>query len=983
MAGTIYTATPLHTDTASNLYVSGTMGVGTAITSSRWVGIAAATSSRAQMNLASSGGVNPSSPANGDLWWNGTNLYFRTGSSTVDLLVGSTMTGSLFTDGGATTYLTSVSDNLALGGSSSTSPFFFDATNQLLTLTNTTSGLSFRVNDETSDTTPFVIDASGNVGIGTATPGAKLDIGGAASIISNTSGDITINPASGTVSFSGASLSNVLNATLSGNLIVNGGNVGIGNTSPGSRLQVSGGDILLNDVVGQNATRIKSYNSGASLWLLTPTTTSYTLFGTAHDWDTAVGLSYGPGTIGAGTGLLRIGQLQKNNANFTHGVTALYTNGLERMRIDSSGRVGIGVTSPTQMLDVAGSINTNGGLLTGTIVDAMPSNLIYNGNIETDTSGWVTNLATASRQAPGFYGGYSLRLVYSGSGDNYATYTLPVISQTLANRSYTFSFWARADSNGTFTSTPRLQETTGYTDACVINDIVLTTSWKKFKATCTWGAGISSTGWRVVLRTTGNASNHVYYDGISVQNGTSGTEYNAFSTSDTGNTIFYDGNIGIGDATPDTKLKVVGSLCVKSDGNNCAGSTAGTIYANNTSVQSADLAESYRTSDMSVSNGDILSVLPDGFGEVIKANISNSDNIIGVVSTSPGITMNAVDDETFRPVGLVGKVPVKVFKHITNIDYGDPIGASVINGVGYSDRDEVQTIVGRALENTYDWDNTKCTSVSNINSIIWPKDNGDNSMKPCFSVPVSSFTLTVRNALLDNYGITDSETIYVGKIMAYVNPGYYQPDWISSELADIVNEFKDGNLGSSGYWSLDSNTSILTSNYDIGGNSFNANYGRFAIINGGIMNLSDGNFTVDSLGNTSIAGDILLAGVLKGTNGNILAMLGDSAGLNAFEIKNNNGETVFKVDSLGVVAGKGVYRSGWILVPANSNTVLNHQLNMSPSNITLVISNNSNGTNFTTRGVGSDYYYENVDDNNVRLVNTTNTNVYIKTTLYK
>jgi len=53
-----------------------------------------------------------------------------------------------------------------------------------LMVTNLGDGLSFRVNDATgdADTTPFVVDASGNVGIGTATPGSKLhikDTGGA------------------------------------------------------------------------------------------------------------------------------------------------------------------------------------------------------------------------------------------------------------------------------------------------------------------------------------------------------------------------------------------------------------------------------------------------------------------------------------------------------------------------------------------------------------------------------------------------------------------------------------------------------------------------------------------------------------------------------------------------------------------------------------------------------------------------------------
>jgi len=37
--------------------------------------------------------------------------------------------------------------------------------------------------------------------------------------------------------------------------------------------------------------------------------------------------------------------------------------------------------------------------------------------------------------------------------------------------------------------------------------------------------------------------------------------------------------VGIGDTSPDTKLKVVGAICAKADANDCAGSTAGTVYA--------------------------------------------------------------------------------------------------------------------------------------------------------------------------------------------------------------------------------------------------------------------------------------------------------------------------------------------------------------------------------------------------------------------
>ena len=48
----------------------------------------------------------------------------------------------------------------------------------VLSITNTGTGNSFVVNDQASDSSPFVIDASGNVGIGTITPTQALDVTG-------------------------------------------------------------------------------------------------------------------------------------------------------------------------------------------------------------------------------------------------------------------------------------------------------------------------------------------------------------------------------------------------------------------------------------------------------------------------------------------------------------------------------------------------------------------------------------------------------------------------------------------------------------------------------------------------------------------------------------------------------------------------------------------------------------------------------------
>jgi len=55
---------------------------------------AAATTTTAPINLTSSAATNPSSPTEGMLWYNGTNLYFRGSSSTSDLLATSGVSGT-------------------------------------------------------------------------------------------------------------------------------------------------------------------------------------------------------------------------------------------------------------------------------------------------------------------------------------------------------------------------------------------------------------------------------------------------------------------------------------------------------------------------------------------------------------------------------------------------------------------------------------------------------------------------------------------------------------------------------------------------------------------------------------------------------------------------------------------------------------------------------------------------------------------------
>lgn len=76
----------------------------------------------------------------------------------------------------ATTVNTALSNRvLTTGGSTITVD---SGTTVPLTIQNNGTGNSFIVNDESSDTTPFIIDASGNVGIGVSSPSTKLEIDG-------------------------------------------------------------------------------------------------------------------------------------------------------------------------------------------------------------------------------------------------------------------------------------------------------------------------------------------------------------------------------------------------------------------------------------------------------------------------------------------------------------------------------------------------------------------------------------------------------------------------------------------------------------------------------------------------------------------------------------------------------------------------------------------------------------------------------------
>jgi hypothetical protein len=216
------------------------------------------------------------------------------------------------------------------------------------------------------------VAADGNVGIGTSSPGTKLDVQGtvAGNFFQNLYNDSS-NAAAQTLYLAksfGASGVQFGQTRSSANGFVNlldaaaltfgtsntermridsSGNVGIGTSSP-----VSGGFLTVGSGAG-SSTAVQYLNAGSGGSALIGRISGN------NTWfvgDTAAAL-------GSGTGVV--------NLVYGNNPWTVYTNSIERMRVEGSGNVGIGTSSPGSKLTVSGTVNFTGALTSGDLADAV------------------------------------------------------------------------------------------------------------------------------------------------------------------------------------------------------------------------------------------------------------------------------------------------------------------------------------------------------------------------------------------------------------------------------------------------------------------------------------------------------------------------------------------------------------------------------------------------------------------------------------
>ena len=169
-----------------------------------------------------------------------------------------------------------------------------------------------------------------------------------------------------------------------------------------------------------------------------------------------------------------------------------------------------------------------------------------------------------------------------------------------------------------------------------------------------------------------------------------------------------------------------GYICVDNDGAcNIASPQNGTIYADSFQTSAtADLAESFPTSDASIEAGDLVASDSQNSEHVVKSQTQYQQSLLGVVSTNPGITLNS-RQANGKPIALSGRVPVKVNTQNGPIKKGDPLTSSSTPGVAMK-ATQYGRIVGMALEDLPNCPNTQqpnCQIIVFVNPGFYYGDN--------------------------------------------------------------------------------------------------------------------------------------------------------------------------------------------------------------------------------------------------------------------
>ena len=319
--------------------------------------------------------------------------------------------------------------------------------------------------------------------------------------------------AANSATFANSSATNTFTVGAASYFVANG-NFGIGTASPATLLDVNGRVTLRNDRILQIADG-STYEIGPS----------------AGSGNTAVWGLFAP----AGR------------------ATALFSNAVERIRIDTNGNVGVGNIAPDARLTVTGAANVSGNVVIGgTLNSGNVTASLFTGNV----TGTASNATNLNSQPGSFY----------TNATNLATGTVPTARLGSGTANSTTFLGGDQTYKTAVTSVATGSGLTGGTVTTTGTVSVLANNGITANAT---GVYVTQ-GTGTVVNATGVHVNSAYIATIAANSAT-GSLTNTFTV---GTAAYFvaNGNVGIGTSSPESgfKLHVVGDAFVQSAGQTIA-----------------------------------------------------------------------------------------------------------------------------------------------------------------------------------------------------------------------------------------------------------------------------------------------------------------------------------------------------------------------------------------------------------------------------